>query len=247
VLYVKHSLRQKFSTWLTVLALLACLSLFLSLCENRLLWGHWIAPPTVSEAFGCIDNLRAISSFSSRGSGSALQLEPREDNLRRARYFCGIAGHECIEGQLLLALERKARLEAAPEVRAGTIALAEKLLHGHLWRPRVRDPKYKALGAHSFGWIVNFSCPAAEYVVIAYRTGEIANDRHAYAEALVEIRGGSWRLVRQVHYYFDIAGIEGLTWHLLWPLNALVLFLGYLLFRLFSLVGRLVKRSKQVQ
>jgi hypothetical protein len=89
--------------------------------------------------------------------------------------------------------------------------------------PQVRDPQYRKSGVPKAGLALLFVKDDRSLLLLAYRTSEIANDRYAYAEVLQQVRDGEARIARQAWFFLDIAGIEGIEWPILWPLNFVLL------------------------
>jgi hypothetical protein len=87
-----------------------------------------------------------------------------------------------------------------------------------------------------------------EYLLMTYVTSESANDHYAYSEALFQVSSSGPALVKQIHFFLDIAGMEGLEWPLLWPVNIIVLLPFWALISIDRLrhgIGRLLYRTPQ--
>ena len=97
------------------------------------------------------------------------------------------------------------------------------------WRPEASEPRYVDSNQIAACVLVAFSRGSEHFVLVAARTSEVANDRYAYVESLISTVEPAMVLVSQAHYYYDVAGIEGLEWPTLWPVNVALLSVGWLL------------------
>ncbi len=210
---------------LALISVLAGISLGLAAMENRVLWGYWFSRPTLASALDGATSLRGFSMLDFR-SGSATQVPDRLAAAAAARRVCQPERNECREGRLVARAERVfGALDGIPEVDAAMLQASWKEVQSRGWLPQVRDPQYQASGVPKAGLALFFVKGNQDLLLLAYRTSEIANDRYAYSEVLQEVRPGNLRIVRQTQFSLDIAGLEGLEWPVLWPLNFVVLLL----------------------
>ena len=137
---------------------------------------------------------------------------------------CQPERNECREGRLVARAERVfGALDGVPEVDPTLLATAWKELQRHGGLPLVRDPQYRDSGAPKAGLALLFVKGSQDLLLLAYRTSEIANDRYAYSEVLQEVGPGRTSIIHQTRFFLDIAGLEGLEWPILWPLDFVVL------------------------
>ncbi len=186
----------------------------LALGENKLVWGYWIQRPTIASSLLGVDEVLGISSLP---IGSAPQTALDRASLLKARGRCEPSSNECLEGRLLPALG--GREAKAGEVRDSLLreAWAAELKERPL--PLPKDPAYQSSARSVTGLGIRFRRGGGEYVALAYRTSEVANDRHIYSEALYRLSGRNLEPVRQERFLYEIAGLEAVDWRVLWPLN----------------------------
>jgi hypothetical protein len=146
--------------------------------------------------------------------------------------YCHPWSNECRDGILLLRLEKRfGALDTIPGVDLGLVDAAWAALPATGWLPAVPEPPYRSTGLPLSGFAIAIRRASQDYLLLTFGTGQLANDRYAYSELLYRLDDGRLHLVKQIHYFLEIAGIEGLEWPVLWPLNAAVLLIGYHVFR----------------
>lgn len=216
--------RTRVPFWARVAVLLG-LGLAMAFVENWMLWGFFVSRPHLVREIQNGDALVGFSMLKFRPEPTALALPERALAAADAASFCRAPLNECREGRLVLRVD---------EIFGGageTANVGAPLLHGAWadlaakgWLPTVHDPRYRATGRPVAGLVVLLRKPnSEERLVLAYRTSEIANDLYAYSEALFRVTSSGPLLVKQVHFFLDIAGMEGLEWPLLWPVNVVLL------------------------
>ena len=233
--------------WARVAALLG-LGLMLALVENRIFWGFFVSRPSLERELQKGDVLVAFSVLKFTPRPTALVGAERNATADRVARICRLGLNECLEGQLVLRLERLgSRRDRAVDVGTPMLHAAWEELTGKGWLPRVRDPAYP--GRPRSGLAILFRKPQdGEYLLVTYVTSEIANDHYAYSEALFRVSSSGAALVKQIHFFLDIAGIEGLEWPLLWPVNVILLLPFWALVsvdRLRHGIGRILRRTPQ--
>jgi hypothetical protein len=204
---------------------LAGLSLLAAIGENWLLWGYLVSRPTLTPRLADAVGIRGFSVFTLDESLVVSGGDDRTRGIEDRRGEClPVERNECREGAIIVRLEQRfGDLREIPDVANGLLQEAWQELRRKGWFPSVRDPRYSRSGQPVGGAAVHFRRIQADRILLAYRTSELANDTYAYSEALFDLSGGKARLVEQTHFYLDIAGLEGVEWPLLWPLNFLAL------------------------
>ncbi|MGE0452400.1 MAG: hypothetical protein AB7O37_05610 [Vicinamibacteria bacterium] len=205
--------------------IVALVGLGLAVAENRALWGYWISRPSLCRELQAGDPISGFSMLRFSPIGEVAGVMDRRAAHEAASRFCEPETNECREGSLILCLKRQGvKLEAVPEVpleRYATVLLPSVVRQ---WEPEATDLAYKQSSRPAHGVAIAFTRNSDQFLLIGYRTSEIANDSYAYGEILYRIEGDRAAVVRRVRFLLDIAGVEGLEWPLLWPLNAAALF-----------------------
>jgi hypothetical protein len=222
------------------------LGLVLAFVENWILWGFFVSRPSLERELQEGDLIVAFSMLKFTPRPTALLGAERNTAADRVATFCRLGLNECLEGRLVLRLEKLAsRRDLTADVGAPMLHAAWEELAGKGWFPRVRDPAYP--GRPLSGLAILFRKPHdREYLLMTYVTSEIANDHHAYSEALFSVSSFGPALVKQVHFFLDIAGMEGFEWPLLWPINIILLLPLWALIsvdRLRHGIGRILYRT----
>jgi hypothetical protein len=233
-------------TLLGKLLIWVCACGLLGLLQNRLLWGFWLHRPSLAAELRESSEILALSTFSFDEERLPVLSPNRQEDLAWYKAFCGRESdqNECLEGAMIAELERKG-LIAAHTSEISTTYLREVWsgLQGSLWRARVREPRYRKTGAPARGLAIHYLTPGGEErMLLSWRTSEVANDRYAYAEALAGLKHGQPSLKRQIHFFFEVAGLEGLGWLQLTLLNLAAS--GLLAGSLFAIRGAQVRRRR---
>jgi hypothetical protein len=202
---------MKTATWVVVLIATSAL---LAVGESKLIWGYGIQRPSIASSLRGADEVLGISSLP---PGSTPQMSTDWATLLEARRRCEPPSNECLEGSLLIALDgRDAR---AGEVRNHLLRDAWSKESRERPLPPSKDPRYQQSAHPVAGLGIHLRQRGEEYVALAYRTSEVANDRYIYSEALYRLHGGSLEPVRLERFSYEIAGLEAMDWRVLWLLN----------------------------
>lgn len=223
------------------IAMLLGLGLLLALVENWMLWGYFVSRSTLVGELQDGDTLIAFSMLDFGSGPTLLARSERTVAAAAAASFCHPPTNECREGRLALRLQRLyGSTETTPDVGQPLLNAAWTELTRVGWLPKASSPAYKGTGVPVAGLAILFrKAGNQEHLLLAYRTSEIANDVYAYSEALFRVAASGPSLVKQIHFFLDIAGIEGLEWPILWPLNVILLFLFWAV----VVVGRIAYRK----
>jgi hypothetical protein len=207
------------------IALLLGVGLLLGLIENRVLWGYFVSRPTLAGEIQQGDKLLAFSMLAFKPGPIILPHSERAALSDDAASFCRPPTNECREGSLVLQLRRLfGDTEITADVGESLLNTAWTELTRTGWLPKASSPAYKDTGLPVAGLAIHLRKPNNyEYLLLAYRTSEIGNDHYAYSEALFRLTESGPTLAKQVHFFLDIAGMEGLEWPILWPANVILL------------------------
>lgn len=221
-----------------VFLVLAALSVLSSVVEHRALWGYWWSRPSFASA---VEGATAVKAFSILRFENRLvfaQLD-RLQALNRLKNQEGSKGASLVEAQLLERLGLgHGSLDQLPEVSQTTLEGSWRELLSKGWLPKVRDPRYRDSGIPVSGLAARFLKGNSEYLLLAYKTSEIANDRYAYSEALFDNLDSAPSLLKQEHFFYEIAGLEGIGYAVLLPINAALFLVCYVALRFVTFVAR---------
>ena len=200
-------------------------SLAISLLANYLLWGYWISRPSLIGYLDEADDLKGISVVSIDTSDAPSLLSSRDYRLDAYVSFCTYSRNLCLEGRLAQRV-RDIWGDLAPASELGDRALAA-----------IESVHLVGESSPVLGVAVHYIRGNSEEVLVAYRSGELTNDRFQFAESLIQLGAQSPPFLQaQVDYFFEISGLEDVTWTLLWPV--MFVFFGAL-WLLISASGRI--------
>jgi hypothetical protein len=135
--------------------------------------------------------------------------------------------NECLEGKLLLALD--GRVIDSNEVRSSLLRQVWTREEKDRPLPLPKDGAFRDSVRAEAGVGIHFLKANREYVMLAYRSSEVANDRYIYSEALYQLDERTPVLVRKERFFYEVAGLESVDWRLLWPFNLVALIAIWLL------------------
>lgn len=201
-----------------------------AIVENRLLWGFWLHRPTLAAVVDGSGSIDAVSAVRFPPFAGTPTRWARRDWLVQTDSICRGANEACVGEQIAERVSRALEKDAAlAEIDDVTLAI--------LWES-IRPTESRGVGpaGGALGWPLKGIVTAlggeraGRWFVLAYRTAEVANDRHAFVEALVEVDGQRAFVRDQVVSYYDEAGLEFVTLGFLWWANlgavAVVLVVG---------------------
>jgi hypothetical protein len=210
----------------TKLMRLAGATLFIALAaaalatmETRLMWGYWIRRPSIASSLGGVEKVFRVSLLPLDRVLSGYEQKRLLDD---ARSRCTPPSNECLEGRVLLAIGANAA-PAPSDSGEDALRAAWERETSERPLPVPTDSKYRDSASRLSGVAIHFHRQDGEYVVLAYRTSEIANDRYIYSEALYRVQGTVTEPIRSDRFTYEIAGLEFLDWPVLWLLNTITL------------------------
>lgn len=208
--------------------LIVSIALLMSLGENYLMWGFVVSRPSLSGEVRGLDDLLGVSFVRFRADEIVLDANRRSVNLNdlvsEAKESCKKDPYLCLEAKMIVELESVgANADDIPGVSEVVARAAWQVLATHGWLPTVAGKIRK--DKLNRGLAIQYRKSGRELLLLAYDTNELADDTYAYSEALFDLSAPTPTLLRQVRFFYDIAGCEGVEWPLLWPANSVVLFL----------------------
>jgi hypothetical protein len=239
------SISRRSLDWRTPRALvisITLISLFLSLIETRVVWGYWLSRATLASELDQADGLVGLSIVR---DGSPVRPEDAYAAAREAELFCRPWTNECREGTVLLAFENAGgHLEGMPTIQTSVWTRVWNAARHDGWQPPMSTTHSEWSNVVVGGAGIQFVRQGAAYVLLAYRTSALRNDRYAYVEKLYRL-DDTPHLERDNHWWLEISGLEGVDWRVLWPLNAFVALLGWLPLRI-SKGGRVKRLARLI-
>lgn len=198
------SLRSRFGRVALVAVCIVVTSFVASVVVTQYLWGYWISPPRAVELHA-VDRVTSGSRVSYDNGASRVQPLTREE-IRLAKLAIIKRGTPDIPEQRFLAF-----LDGPPSSLSDSKQVTALLTT----KARVPDrlsPGYEQTASYWEGVILTLRMrDGEERIVFARHTGETTNDRHFYVESMYDSANGQPLLRNEVSYYFDFAGLEGLT------------------------------------
>jgi hypothetical protein len=203
---------------------LAALSAGLGLLFSRWYWGYWLTPPPVPEVVNRFETVRSVTPLGSVVATDPLTLAVASgwDCDRTSRQ--SIAGGDycassrcntefCDSYRLLLALGDRDLLQPnLPAIAPSQLpAIETAILNSASWQ--AAKPGYEDMAKQVSGLVVEAAdSQGVQYVAIALNGGQIANDTYPFYEFVFRrSEGGSLEWVAGQHFFYEIAGLEGMT------------------------------------
>jgi hypothetical protein len=208
-------------TW-TFRALAALsIALVMAAVENKVLWGFYLVRPTLITELDGSTGITGAVAFETASRTRAFRIVDRAAAVDRARRACEPRTDDCLEGQLLL---RAIKVPPSPPPISDAVALALwRQMEAAGWHPPAASSQFVDSSKIVGGVIITFLRDKDSFALTAARTSEVSNDCYGYIESLFLVGPNGPSLIRQAYYYYEVAGLEGLEWRLLWPINAVVL------------------------
>jgi hypothetical protein len=211
---------------------------------SRAYWGYWFSPPKLLPQAGLISEVRGVFAFKTDpvATGKPVTVPDLDDSLaslvERGRKY----GDDAFSDRVLVALDTRGLL---PDQFSTNHAFASEIYQLVLTNGILLE---SSPGYDSSGQVAGIAIDAADAagnrcLFLAFAGGQLSNDHYPYYEAFFQ--GGSqrptWALVHSQHYFYDVAGMEGFEWPIIWIIYSVIgVPLGLLLFT----VGRIALRAR---
>jgi hypothetical protein len=195
------------------------LAFFVAIGISKIYWGYFLSRPPVFAELKTIAAAPSIIPVATFDETNALpyfvarQIQP----LAEALQYAERNPYDDPEGRLLVALRDKHRLPEAFSTSLNDLSSLLPLARSSgLMVPA--DPGYtgdRFLG----GYIADAVGPSGNRLVFLFLGGaQIANDHYPCYEMLFSSSPGSsdLKFVRGRRFFYDVAGVEGLEWPLMW-------------------------------
>lgn len=238
------ALRHPATAYGLAVAVSVGLALLVAITLSKMYWGYFLQRPPVPRAMGDIARVASVTPvFTVTSANGARSLAAREDfsftnALARGRddpYYC-------LDERLLLELDRR---DLLPEVHSVTLPADLPDLFpliratGLLAEP---EAGYEEEAANLGGVVIDaVSRSGRRLVVLGLGSGQVENDHYPYYEMVFSGAAGSPNLsfAGGQRFFYDVAGLEGFEWYVIWPpLSLPAVALGLLLFT----VARVLRR-----
>lgn len=217
-------MKRSLVIFLRVFLPLATLSAGLGLFFSRWYWGYWLTPPPVPEVANRFDTVLSVTPLESVVAADPLRLAVASgwDCDRTSRQ--PIAGGDycassrcntefCDSYRLLIPLRDRDLLRPnLPAIAPSQLPEIEAaILNSASWQ--AAEPGYEDMAKQVRGLVVEAEdSQGVQYVAIALNGGQIANDTYPFYEFVFRrSQGGSLAWVAGQHFFYEIAGIEGMT------------------------------------
>lgn len=218
---------------------------------SRMEWGYFFARPEVLREMDDITAVCAVipvkTEADKEGHRSILihdvySIADRLAYGKKDPYYC-------LDERLLLALDERRLLPPAHSTDLSGLPALFPLVRktGILAAP---TEGYKDSDMLS-GVVIDAVGKSGQRLVFLGLTGlQLSNDHYPYYELVFSGTTGSQALayIRGQRFFFDVAGIEGAEWYLIWPFLALTgIICGFVVLAAAMLIWRGIQRIKRVQ
>ena len=243
--------RRPAMTYGAVALVMVLVGFFVSISMSRAYWGYYFSRPPVPNEVQQVKSITAVIPVTTEALDDGTRRMILQDEYSIAdRLACGRKDqYYCLDERLLLAFDEMGLLPNAHTTELplfpGLFSLVEQT--GILAEP---EEGYNDSDLLS-GVVIDALSKSGRRLVFVGLTGrQLSNDHYPYYEMVftgsAESSGLSY--IGGQRFFFDVAGIEGAEWYLIWPFLALIgVLAGFVVVTVFMLIWRLIGRSKVAQ
>jgi hypothetical protein len=188
-------------------------------------WGYYFSRPPLNERVARTRQVHAVTLVETQGAGGPSRFvaspdQSLEATTRAARkHPYGFPSYRA----LVALADRRLLPEAPAAVEAATLALAHAWIEATdlLVPGEAGYPHAKRLS----GVLLELGDETGEPLVfVGVKSGELSNDHYAYYEVVLSVPsgGGDPRVLSATRFFYDIAGIEGAEWRVMWIVFAVL-------------------------
>jgi hypothetical protein len=182
-------------------------------------WGYYFRRPALDERVARARQVHAVTFVETQGAGEPSRFVASPDQSHEAAIRAGRKhpyGFPSYRALVTLA-DRRLLPEGPAPVRAATLASTHAWLEatGLLVPGEAGYPHAKRLG----GVLLELEDETGEALTfVGVKSGEVSNDHYAYYELVLSAPPGtgSPRRLSEIRFFYDIAGIEGVEWWVMW-------------------------------
>jgi len=233
---------------LTALSAVVTVSFVAAALVSQLYWGYVFYRPAPDRRIGRLETVHSVTQVvTERGADGASAFVAVEDQSLDSRLeVCRPgefrASYYCLSERILAALDAR---EILPDEPLMMPTQELDLVYGLVEATGLVREGTPGYGRAKLlrGVVVEASdADGVRYMIVAVIGGEVSNDHYPYYEFLFEQPAGDApELCSSRRFYFDVAGIEGLEWRVIW----LAFFvLGLVLLLIAGLVVFSVRRAR---
>jgi hypothetical protein len=226
-------------------------SFIVSVSMSRSYWGYLFARPPVLHEIQQVESISAVIPVTTETlDDGGRRLIVQDDYSIADRLMYGKNDqYYCLDERLLLAFSEMRLLPDAHTTELPSPPLMFSLVQqtGILAEP---DDGYNDSDLLQ-GVVIDTLSRSGQRLVFVGLTGrQLSNDHYPYYEMAFIGDTGSSTLsyIRGQRFFYDVAGIEGAEWYLIWPFLAIIgVIAGFVVLTLFMLIWGLVRRAQRVQ
>lgn len=215
---------------------------------SRIEWGYYFARPEVLEEIRVIERVSAVIPVKtvSEKEGRRRLVVQNDYTIADRLAYGKQDSYYCLDERLLLALEKRGIL---PSKHTGDLSGLPDLYM------LVRDSGILAQPTEGYndsdmlsGIVVDALDRSGDRLVFLGLTGlQLSNDHYPYYELVFAAtsRSKDLSLIRGQRFFYDVAGIEGAEWYMIWPFLALVgIIVGFPVVTVSILIWRLINTKR---
>ena len=191
------------------------LAFLAAMAASKELWGYYLSRPSLDRRIVNARKVRSVTIVNTAPGRDERTLVPDTSFSIRQRIEYGRRyDYYSLGERALIALKDANRLPAAPPPMSadrlarlyGVLAGTGRLEAGEPGYDRAKDLRGIVIEAEA--------ADGQPLVFVGVQGGEVSNDHYPYYEFLFSgpDSAGTWKLLSEQRFYFDVAGIEGLEW-----------------------------------
>lgn len=244
-------LRRPAMNYGAVALVMVMVGFVVSIGISRAYWGYYFTRPPVPKEVQQVESISAVVPVTTEAldDGRRRLIVQDEYSIADRLAYGRKDPYYCLDERLLLAFDQTGRL---PDAHAKELPPLPDLLSlveqtGILAEP---EEGYNDSGMLS-GVVIDALSESGRRLVFIGLTGrQLSNDHYPYYEMAFTGGAGSSGLayIGGQRFFYDVAGIEGAEWYVIWPFLALIgVIVGFLVVTVLMLIRRLVGRTKEAQ
>ena len=218
---------------------------------SRAYWGYYFARPPVPNEVQQVDSISAVIPVTTEAldDGPRRMIVQDEYSIADRLAYGGKDQYYCLDERLLLAFDEMGLL---PDAHATELPPLPDLFSLVQQSGILAEPEEGYNGSDLLsGVVIDALSRSGQRLVFVGLTGrQLSNDHYPYYEMAftgsAESSGLSY--IGGQRFFYDVAGIEGAEWHLIWPFLALIgVIAAFVVVTVFMLIWRLIGRTKEAQ
>ena len=199
----------------------ATVCLAAALVTSKLYWGYFWARPSLDRVLDRDDVAEVTAVAYVQAKAGDPRLTPSEVDVERSLSGCREHPYDCALSRGLLRLADR----VPPDPGAPSPDSLAALLDVYESRPAPFETDGRDPYSSVWGLVIEYNdSDGSPRAFFAARGSAVSNDHYPFQELDLRRTDDGYVIVRRQHFFYDVAGIEGLEWPAFWILYGAVAF-----------------------